>query len=76
MEQILELERRITAALDRLAFGIERQAALPAPQPDPAQIAQAAEALASESVAEAVALARKQTPIGGTILLSPGAPSF
>ncbi|OJY90726.1 MAG: UDP-N-acetylmuramoylalanine--D-glutamate ligase [Lysobacterales bacterium 63-13] len=28
------------------------------------------------NLAEAVALARKQTPIGGTILLSPGAPSF
>ena len=28
------------------------------------------------NLAEAVALARKQTPVGGTILLSPGAPSF
>ncbi len=28
------------------------------------------------TLAEAVALARKQTPVGGTILLSPGAPSF
>ena len=28
------------------------------------------------TLSEAVTLARKQTPIGGTILLSPGAPSF
>ena len=28
------------------------------------------------SLSEAIALARKQTPVGGTILLSPGAPSF
>ena len=28
------------------------------------------------SLSEAIALARKQTPTGGTILLSPGAPSF
>lgn len=51
MEQILELERRITAALDRLAFGLERQAASAVPVADPAQIAQLTEALAAERAA-------------------------
>lgn len=59
MTQIDELERRITAALDRIAYGVEQMdtASPPAPEPaaatDPAELAALQEALDSERLANA-----------------------
>lgn len=54
MEQITELERRITAALDRLVLGVDRLAA-PVAAADPDEIARLTEELAAEREAAIVA---------------------
>ncbi|MGY9047647.1 hypothetical protein P775_09155 [Puniceibacterium antarcticum] len=58
MTQIEELERRITAALDRIAQGVEAFDQAPVPEPavpeaDPAELAALREALSEEQLANA-----------------------